>query len=214
MAHQARLALLLAVSAVFTPSIFAQQESSVPAEPVVVEAPSPSDVAPNALPLGLPSDFVIGPQDIIQIEVWRDPEMSRQVAVRPDGRFNMPLIGEIQAAGLTPQRLEDTLTEALTEFLNTPEVTVSVMQVNSRSYTVAGDVKKPGSYPLIKEVTIFDAINLAGGGGDYYAKMNEVIVMRGKERLKFNYEDFVKGKNFDKNPNFLLQNGDTVLIRD
>ena len=214
MAHPVKIALFLAVSATLIPSSFAQGEGSTPPEPVVVEAPSVSDVSPDALPIGLPDDFVIGSQDIIQIEVWRDPEMSRKVAIRPDGRFNMPLIGEIQAAGLTPKRLEDTLTEAMKEYLNAPEVTVSVMQVNSRSYTVAGDVKRPGPYPLVKAVTIFEALNLAGGGGDYYAKMDEVIVMRGKERLKFNYDDYVKGKNLDKNPNFDIQNGDTILVRD
>lgn len=191
------------------------QDSSAPEAPVEpVEAPSAGAIDLLAVPAAVPNDYVIGPEDVLRIEVWRDSTLSRTVYVRPDGRFSMPLLNEVQAAGLTPERLDAQLTEALKQFITAPEVTVTVMQVNSKSYTVTGAVRGATRYPLIGDVTVFEAINLAGGFNSEWADKKHIIILRGTERYEFNYEDYVKGKNLDKNPNILLQNGDTVLVQD
>jgi polysaccharide export outer membrane protein len=182
------------------------------AQPVKVEAPSSAQPLANAAPL--PVDhraYQIGPQDYLRIEVWQNQELTRAVVVRPDGRFSMPLIGEVQAEGLTPERLEAQLEQALNEYVINPDVTVSVLQVNSKSYRVSGYVNRPGIYPLVTPVRVYEAIVDAGGFRDY-ANRKDVLIIRGNQRIKFNAEDYRKGKNLDKN--ILVENGDIIEVHD
>lgn len=208
-----KLGVLIAVAGALAPLLPAQNSAPpAPAQPVKVEAPSAAQVAPTAAPLAVDHRaYMIGPQDILRIEVWQNQELTRQLPVRPDGRFSMPLIGEVQAEGLTPERLEAQLEQALENFMESPDVTVSVMQVNSKSYRVSGYVNRPGIYYLVAPVRIYEAIVDAGGFRDF-ANKKDILIIRGTQRIKFNAEDYRKGKNLDKN--ILVENGDIIEVHD
>jgi polysaccharide biosynthesis/export protein len=159
-------------------------------------------------------NFVIGNDDVLAISVWKESELTKSVPVRSDGKISLPLVGEVQAAGRTPRQLETEIAEKLKNFITTPEVTVIVEKVNSRKYNVLGEVAKPGSYLLTTSTTVMDAIAAAGGFRDF-AKKSGVYVLRkspdGKEaHLKFNYKDFIKGK--DSAQNIKLEPNDTIIV--
>ena len=161
--------------------------------------------------------YVIGPEDILFVKVWREAEFTSQYGVRPDGKISVPLIKDVQAAGLTPDKLGENITQQLSEFLNKPEVLVSVLQVNSKKYFVTGEVNRAGQYPLVTPITIFDAVSGAGGFHEF-ANKKDVMVIRGADRLHFNYEEYVKGKNSKGkkgkgNENFFIENGDTIVVK-
>lgn len=158
--------------------------------------------------------FVIGANDVLAINVWKEPDVSRSVPVRSDGKISLPLAGEIQASGLTPLKLEQDIASKLQSFISEPEVTVIVQQINSQKFNILGMVSKPGSYSLTNSSTVLDAIAAAGGFRDF-AKQKSIYVLRhnpnGTEsRLPFNYKDVVKGKNADQNVK--LQPNDTIVI--
>lgn len=158
--------------------------------------------------------FVIGSDDHLIINVWNEPEISRSVPVRSDGRISLPLAGELQAAGRTPLQLERDIAEKLLSYLTKPQVTVIVEQINSQKFNILGQVAKPGSYPLTSETTVLDAIAKAGGFRDF-AKQKGVYVLRhtpngGDSRLAFNYKEVIKGKN--ANQNIQLQPNDTIVV--
>jgi len=184
-----------------------------PAIPQVVDAPRVATVAGDttAQPVN-PTTYMIGPEDVLHIEVFRDTDMTRTVAVRPDGKITMPLIKDLQAEGLTPERLGAQIKEALSQFNRDPEVSVTVVAVNSKSFTVSGKVNKVGRWPLVTPTRVFDAIGLAGGLQEW-ANEKRVQIIRGGERLEFNYKDYLKGKQKAKDQNVWLQNGDTVVVK-
>ncbi len=158
--------------------------------------------------------YVIGTEDVLSINVWKEPEMSKLVPVRPDGMISLPLLGEIKAAGLTPVQLQEQITVPLKKLMSEPEVTVMVTEVHSLSFDIVGQVLKPGYYPLTRRMTVLDAIAIAGGFRDF-AKQKKVYVLRteanGKQvRLPFNYKEVIKGKNPAQN--IELQPRDTVVI--
>jgi polysaccharide biosynthesis/export protein len=156
-----------------------------------------------------PKNYVIGPEDILFVAVWREPELSGQRAVRPDGKISLQLIGEVQAAGLTPEQLGANVAEGLSKYMTRPEVTVGVQQVNSKKYFISGEVLRPGAYPLLNQATVLQALVNAGGFRDF-ANTKKIIILRGDERFKFNYKEVIKGKRMDQN--ILLQNGDQIII--
>lgn len=158
--------------------------------------------------------FVIGNDDVLGISVWKEPDLTKAVPVRSDGKISLPLVGEMQAAGKTPLQLEKDITDKLKNFITAPEVTVIVQQVLSRRFNILGQVSKPGAYPLTAATTIVDAIALAGGLRDF-AKKTGIYILRkspdGQEqRLKFNYKDFLKGKNM--NQNIKVEPNDTIIV--
>jgi polysaccharide biosynthesis/export protein len=158
--------------------------------------------------------FVIGNGDVLAISVWKQPDISRSIPVRSDGRISLPLIGELQATGQTPLRLEEQITSKLQPYLAEPEVTVIVEQINSEKFNILGRVAKPGSYPLTNPTTVLDAIALAGGCRDF-AKHKAIYVLRrnpdgSESRLPFNYQDVVKGKNNAQNVTLLPR--DTIVV--
>ena len=180
--------------------------------PQVFDAPRVTTGAdPTAQPVD-PRTYLIGPEDVLRIEVFRDADMSRVVNVRPDGKITLPLIDDVQAEGLTPERLGAQIKEALAQFMNSPQVTVSVMAVNSKSFTVTGRVNRVGKWPLVTPIRVFDAIGLAGGFQDFADEKN-VQIIRGADRLTFNYKDFVKGKKEALDKNVWIQNGDTIVVK-
>lgn len=198
------------LSTIVTPT-WAQNAPNQSAPP---EVPAPSPPDPNRPAAVNTTTYEIGAQDLLFVDVWRHEEFTRNHRVRPDGKITIPLVGDVQASGLTPERLGVQLTEALTEYVNQPVVNVTVLEVVSKSYKMAGAIGKPGTYPMAVPIRIFDAINNAGGFSSGFAKKKEILVIRegSPERLIFNFEDYIKGKNLDKN--IFLQNGDTVFVKE
>jgi polysaccharide export outer membrane protein len=197
--------------------IWAQaQVASQSATPPLVSADVASVSNTVTLSATKPHDdgFVIGNGDVLAVSVWKQPDLSRSIPVRSDGKISLPLVGEVQATGQTPLKLEDELTRKLQPYLNEPEVTVIVEQINSQKFNILGRVAKPGSYPLVNPTTVLDAIALAGGCRDF-AKQKSIYVLRhlpnGTEtRMPFNYQDVIKGKNTAQN--IELQPHDTVVV--
>lgn len=186
-----------------------QQQSEKPAEPAAPSA-SPAE-APKAGAIAAvdPKTFQIGAEDVIYVQVWREPDFSRQVMVRPDGKITMPLIGDIQATGITPDQLSTNITEALTKYLNNPQVFITVVQVNSKKYYITGEVNRPGAFPLVVPTRVLEALTNAGGFRDF-ANTKKIVVLRKGQRLKFNYNDVVKGKNLDQN--IFIEPGDYIIV--
>ncbi len=161
-----------------------------------------------------PNDFVIGNGDVLAINVWKEPDVSRTLPVRPDGKVSLPLIGDIQASGLTAGQLQANLEKALRAYITDPPVTVIVQEVKSQTFNVLGDVQHPGAYALTKPTTVLDAIALSGGFREW-AKQTKIYVLRARaggnpERIAFNYKEVIKGGNLSQN--IQLKSGDTVVV--
>jgi polysaccharide export outer membrane protein len=157
-----------------------------------------------------PNKYLIGPEDILYIRVWREPDFTGPVVVRPDGKITMPLVGELQAGGVTPLQLQKTLTDALTKLLNNPDVTVSVTDVRSKKYYIDGEVYKSGAFPLITPTTVLEALSNAGGFKEF-ANPSKVRILRGSTVLKFNYKEVTAGKKMEQN--IYVENGDHIIVK-
>jgi polysaccharide export outer membrane protein len=170
--------------------------------------PQPSAVQPHD------NTFVIGNDDQLAINVWKEPDLTRTIPVRSDGKISLPLVGEIQAEGRTPLQLEQDIAARLKNYITEPEVTVIVEQINSQKFNILGQVNKPGSYALSTATTVLDAIAAAGGFRDF-AKQKSIYILRqdanGVEaRIAFNYKDVIKGKNPQQN--IKLEPRDTIVV--
>lgn len=168
-----------------------------------------------------PPDFKIGIGDALSVMVWREPEASADAVVRPDGKISLPLIGEIQAAGMSTEQLNTEITSKLQngQILANPTVTVVVTQINSLKVFISGEVNAPGAYPLLQPTTIVQLIGLANGFTTY-ADKGEVIVIRQPvnpgdppQRIRVNFDDIFDGKNLERNVIYLMP-GDTILVRE
>ncbi len=157
-----------------------------------------------------PNKYLIGAEDILTIQTWREPDFSRTVSVRPDGKITMPLVGEVQAAGLTPQALTNDLTEKIGKLVQHPEVSVTVNQVLSKKYYIDGQVGRPGAYPLVTPTKVLEALSMSGGFRDF-ADEKHIVILRGTTPHKFNYKEVIKGKNLEQN--IYLQNGDHIIVK-
>lgn len=161
---------------------------------------------------GVPSDYVIGPDDVLHIIVWKEPDLTETLPVRPDGKISVPLLNDISAAGLTPLQLKDSITEKLKKYMSNPSVTVVVTGMNSRRVFVTGEVNHSGPIPLLPHMTVLQA--LAQAGFNQFANVKAIYVLRtqdGKqEKLPFNYKKVVKGLNPEKN--IELKPGDTIVV--
>jgi len=161
-----------------------------------------------------PEHYVIGAGDILAVNVWKDAELSRTMPVRPDGKISLPVIGEIQAAGLTALQLQAQIGDKLRDYVRSPQVNVIVQEIKSRNFNIVGKVAKAGSFDLAKPTTVLDAIALAGGFQDF-ARTTKIYVLRPapgapQAMLPFNYKRVIKGQHAEQN--VLLQPGDTVVI--
>jgi len=158
--------------------------------------------------------YVIGDDDVLAINVWKELELTRVVTVRSDGKISLPLVGEMKAAGRTPSQLEEDLKAALRGYISDPQVTVIVQEIKSRNINILGQVIKPGSYPLTADTTIVDAVALAGGFKDFAKKKGVYVVRQGADgsetRIPFNYENFIKGKKTVQN--IQLKPHDTIVV--
>jgi polysaccharide biosynthesis/export protein len=175
---------------------------------------SAAGVASSAATKPHDASYVIGSSDVLAITVWKEPEISRSIPVRPDGRISLPLAGEIQAAGRTPVQLEQDIAARLQTYISKPDVTVIVEQINSEKFNILGRVLKPGSYPLAGTTTVLDAIATAGGFQDF-AKQSAIYILRpnpggGDSRLAFNYKQVIKGKHTEQN--IRLEPRDTIIV--
>ena len=198
------IALLAAVS-----GAQAQEKSDKTMPPATSAAPS------NAAQRAATSDpnYLIGGQDVLDVSVWKEAELTRTVPVRPDGKISMPLLNDVQAAGLTPTQLADQIRESLKKFVTDPQVTVIVTQINSQRIYILGEVTRAGAYPLLPNMTILQGLSSAGGFTQF-ANLKKIYMFRtenGKQvRYPFNYKDVINGKSQDEN--VVLKAGDTIVI--
>jgi polysaccharide export outer membrane protein len=159
------------------------------------------------------AEYKIGPQDVLRIDVWKEAEVSRVVPVRPDGKISLPLLNDVQAAGLTPMQLSGLIADGLKKYMNDPQVTVSVSEINSRRIYVTGEVARAGAFPLLPNMTVLQALS-SSGAFTQFAKLKNIYVLRtedGKQvKLPFNYKDAVNGKKPEQN--VLLQSGDVIVV--
>ena len=204
--------LMFAATGSLTAQTVANSNSSP--ESVPPAGASPDQVTAPVINRAHNSTYVIGDDDELEIDVWKEPDLTRRIPVRSDGKISLPLVGELQAAGRTPVQLEDDITTRLRNFITEPAVTVMVEKINSLRFNVMGEVIKPGSFSLTTSMTVVDAIAGAGGFKDF-AKKKSIYVLHAnvdgsESRLHFNYSDFVKGKN--PKQNVKLQPGDTVVV--
>jgi polysaccharide export outer membrane protein len=161
----------------------------------------------------LDPDYRIGPQDLLRIDVWKELEISRTVPVRPDGKISLPLLNDVQAAGLTPMQLAGVIGEGLKKYITDPQVTVTVSEINSRRIYVTGEVSKAGAFPLLPNMTVLQALS-SSGGFTQFARIKNIYVLRKEEgkdvKYPFNYKDVVSGKKPEQN--ILLQPGDVIVV--
>jgi polysaccharide export outer membrane protein len=159
------------------------------------------------------AEYKIGPQDILRVDVWKEAEVSRAVPVRPDGKISLPLLNDVQAAGLTPMKLAAVIADGLTKYINNPQVTVTVSEVNSRRIYVTGEVSRAGAFPLLPNMTVLQALS-SSGGFTQFAKLKNIYVLRTEDgeqvKIPFNYKEAVKGKKPEQN--ILLQPGDVIVV--
>ena len=182
-------------------------------EPVANSSKSKAAAASATAGSTADADYKIGPQDILRIDVWKEPDISRVSPVRPDGRISLPLLNDVQAAGLTPTQLASVLTEGLKKYITNPQVTVSVSEINSRRVYVTGEVLKPGAFSLLPNMTVLQALS-SSGGFSQFAKIKSIYVLRNEDgkqiKHPFNYKDVVSGKKPELN--IQLQPGDVIVI--
>ena len=189
----------------FMPLAYAQdapaQKPDESAKPAAVAVASPD------------ADYKIGPQDIVRIDVWKEPDISRTIPVRPDGKISLPLLNDVQASGLTAMQLSASLRESLAKYLTNPQVTVTVTEINSRRVYITGEVTRAGALPLLPNMTVLQALSSAGGFTQF-AKLKNIYVLRNEDgkqvKHPFNYKEVVKGKLAEQN--ILLQSGDVIVV--
>jgi polysaccharide export outer membrane protein len=178
-----------------------------------------NDAAPSVdnatTPIAATTDpaYLIGPEDVLDVSVWKEPDVSRVVPVRPDGRISLPLINDVQAAGLSPQQLAGSVSEKLKKYLNGPQVTVIVTAINSQRVFVVGEVLRAGAFPMLPGMTVLQALSSAGGFTTFadVKKIHVVRLRNGKQvEIPFNYRDVLKGDNSEQN--IKLQPGDTIVV--
>ena len=177
--------------------------------PPPTSATSPEKTAETSAAAVDPNKYLIGPEDILFIRVWREPDFTVPAAVRPDGKITMPLIGDIQAADETPMQLTKVITEQLGKYLNNPDVNVIVTDVRSKKYYIDGEVSKPGTYLLVTPTTVLEALSNAGGFRDF-ANTKKIRILRQGNILHFNYRDVSKGKNLEQN--IKVEPGDHIIV--
>ncbi len=167
----------------------------------------------SGLPAAQAGEYLIGPGDVLEIMVWKEPDLSRTVSVRLDGKISLPLVDEVQAADCTLLQVKERITEALKAYVDAPAVYVLLVENRSKKIYVQGQVNAPGEYVLVKEMTVLQAIALAGGFAEW-ADKTDIVVMRkgpqGQVRIEVDYKRAVSGK--DVKQNIVLKPDDVVIV--
>lgn len=196
------LAVVLLLAASMNPAAqTAQPPVQAPAPPVAGTVVEPS------------ADYVIGTEDVLGIVFWREPTLSADVVVRPDGKISLPLLNDVDAVGLTPDQLRERLAKLADRFVDTPQPSVVVRQINSRRVFITGNVERPGMFPLLRPTSVVQLIALAGGLREFADKGNIVIVRNEAGRqltFRFDYDRLKSGKNLTQNID--LKPGDTIIV--
>lgn len=194
-----RILMILTVAILFAATAGAQQKASD------ATGEKPKAVADSAT-------YVIGPTDVMSITVWKEPSLSATLPVRPDGMISMPLLSDVKAAGLTPMKLADTIAVKLKKFIQDPQVSIVMTEVNSQRVYLLGEVAKPGPVQLISGLTVLQAIS-SGGGLSPFANSKKIYLLRNEagtqRKIAFNYKEALKGES---SQNISLQAGDTIVV--
>jgi polysaccharide biosynthesis/export protein len=189
-------------------ALHAQDDAGeAPAKPAKDAAADSRSAAPT-----VPSDYVIGPDDTLRIAVWKEPDMSATLPVRPDGKISLPLLDDVQASGMTPMQLSASIKEKLKKYIADPRVTVVVTAMNSQRVFVTGEVTHTGAMALLPNMTVLQALSSAGF--TQFASLKSIYLLRmvnGQQtKIPFNYKDVVKGNHPQEN--ILLKPGDTIVV--
>jgi len=207
--------MTLAVAGAAVPCAAQPQPNAPVSAPVVNGArPTPPTPAVTAAPgVNIPTEYIIGADDVLSIIFWRDKELTADVTVRPDGKISLPLLNDVQASGLTPAQLKDRIAEESKKYVEDPNVTVVVKAINSRKVYITGEVRKPGPYSLSGATTVLQLLSISGGMADF-AKPEKIMIVRvenGKPMsFKFNYKEVLAGKKLTQN--IELKPGDTIIV--
>jgi len=203
-AWNAALAALLLVS-----SVALAQDAPAPVAATPAPASPASDKAVSDSQGG--SEYLIGPEDVLHVAVWKEADLSATLPVRPDGKISLPLLNDVQAAGMTPQQLSDSLTVKLKKYISDPRVTVVVTAINSKRIYVNGEVLHSGAMPMLPNMTVLQALSSAGL--NQFAKTKGIYVLRNEngkqQKLPVNYRKLIKG---DIEQNYVLKTGDTIVV--
>jgi polysaccharide export outer membrane protein len=214
------MSMMLSLSPCFAQSV-STPKKPVPTEaavtnPIAISPQTAEKVSVEKSSLIVTRDYIIGPEDMLEITVWRNTDLSRLVQVRPDGRISLPLIGDVTAVGKTPTQLTAEISMKLKEYKENPSVAIVVKEVNSYAIYVLGEVGKPGKYPLKTKTTLLQGITIAGGFTPIAAR-NRLVVFRfndnganGNEKLKASYDDIVLRDGSQQN--LELKPGDTIVV--
>jgi len=204
----------LAAASSTSRAVLAQAPAPVLAANAAASAPAAAAAAAVPVRPATPSGYVIGVDDVLSILFWRDKDLSApEITVRPDGKVTLPLLNDVQAAGLTPEQLRDTVLDAARKYVEDPNPTVIVKEIKSRKVFITGQVEKPGPYPLNGTVTVLQLIATAGGLRDFADGKNISVirVREGKQAVfEFNYQDLLKKRYLSQN--IELTPGDTVVV--
>jgi polysaccharide biosynthesis/export protein len=188
------------------------QDDTNKKKPAQVQAPTATGNSAR-MPATADPNYVIGAQDVLDISVWKEPELTRTIPVRPDGKISMPLLNDVQAAGLTPMQLGAQITASLKKFVTDPQVTIIVTAINSQRIYILGEVGRPGAFPLLPNMTVLEALTSAGGFTQF-ANVKKIYILRkenGKQdKYPFNYKEVINGKAPDQN--IILRVGDTIVV--
>ena len=210
MVRRSMMWMILSLIAVAMPAQAQQAASDKP--PAAQSAPADASAA-TAKAATQDPNYVIGAQDVLDVSVWKEPEVSRLVPVRPDGKISLPLLNDVQAAGLTPAQLAAQITVALKKYVTSPQVTVIVTTINSQRIYIIGEVTRPGAFPMLPGMNVLQGLSSAGGFTQF-AKTKSIYVLRmenGKQqKYPVNYKEVVSGKHPDQD--ILLKAGDTIVV--
>lgn len=203
--------IALGLSGMLLATSVSASAQSVPAAPRANVAPSAGGA--TAKGIAVPPDYVIGPDDQLSVVFWRDKDMSADVTVRPDGKITLPLLNDVQAAGLSPDQLRQKVADEAKRYVEDPQPTIVVKQINSRKVFITGQVTKPGPYQIMAPTTVLQLISMSGGLTEY-AHSKKITIMRTENGRQvayhFNYKDVAAGKNMKQN--IELKPGDTVVV--
>lgn len=199
------LAVLLTIGLILPQVLFAADKKA---------GGAPNKEAAKVAMTATDPEYMIGIEDVLEISVWKNPDLSKTVRVRPDGMISMPLIGDMKAAGLTPAQLRDQITERLKEYQETVVTSIIVQEVNSYRIFVLGEVLNPGTYTMMRKTSVLQAIALAGGFSQFAAK-NRIILVRENltkpEKMSIRFDDIVD-EDEKKDRNIILRPGDTIFV--
>lgn len=218
MKKQQSFLILAAIAAVAGPAIpgFSQaqdQQDSTQTTQTASARPVTERPERVSAPVKAGKDYIIGADDVLDVSVWKEQELTRTLQVRPDGKISMPLVGDVQAAGLTPGQLSQSIGEKLKKYLTAPQVTVILTQINSQRVYVIGEVTRPGAYPVLPGMTILQAISSAGGLTQF-ANSKKIFLMRNEDRTQakypFSYKEVLDGRKADEN--LMVKSGDTIVV--